>query len=469
MENQTQVVIGIYVGKSFAEVSALNIQGDEVAFKRWYTPRENLQNGLKKFLAENESIAPVKVIVASQYLEKLFDFKLGGSVAQLVTRGFEKWCYLKQPTTHSAWKSMNRAPTLSIMDHWIPVSERVSTDGVVEREFSDGELDSTLDYIKAHEVKRICIHFLNSSKNPLNQNKAKEYFEKHGYDVFTPNMHNEEDEVAVFRENTFNASMTGTWEEMCQEIKDSFKDLVPAEQFYFLQGQGLLQDDKNLRWQTLLGYAFAQSKVIPGLVQKKCDVLHLGLEKFELLNTQSECTQWQTPWGPVRMKGPQTHRLKIQPDSLMFINKFGEMDLSPEAIGFEPGPMNFGRGLKPLVFDLFHEQFSNEDEIEGITELLSPAGRTRFINQLTTLAKTSRDQKDNEVDDIISDLKNLCAHQIMNEVLWKMTTNQLVVTGYFSELLREEIQEVFKSIFHIQVKFIDQSDSDLVARFGAAL
>ena len=122
-----------------------------------------------------------------------------------------------------------------------------------------------------------------------------------------------------------------------------------------------------------------------------------------------------------------------------------------------------------LEFVLTSQDYSSEDEIEGITDLLSTAGRTRFINQLTTLAKTSRDQKDSEVDDIVADLKNLCAHQIMNEVLWKMTTNQLVVTGYFSELLREEIQEVFKSIFHIQVKFIDQSDSDLVARFGASL
>lgn len=474
MAQKIQVTLGLYISKSFAEISALTPQLEEVAFKRWYTPRMNIHLGIREFLEtllndENEESYEVnKIYIASQYLEKLFEFKLGGSVAQLVTRGFEQWPYLKQTSISNAWKNYDRAPTLSIKNHWIPVSERVSSDGHLERELSDGELDSTYDYIKAHEIKRICIHFLHSHKNNHNSNKAAQFFTNKGYDVFCPSdlFINEIDESAVFRQNTFNASMTGTWEEMVLEVKKAFEEKTITSPIEYLHGIGPQEENKNLRWNSLLGFALAQQKVISKSAQTECDVLYLGLEKFDLIHSASSTHKSITPWGDVATKGPDIHHLKIQPDSLIFVNRFKELDFSSECYGFEPGPMTLGRGLNPLCFDLFHEQFSSEDEIEGISELLSGAGKQRFINQLLTLSKSSRDQKNTDSDTIISDLKSLCAHQIINEVLWKAKSKKIVVTGYFSELLKEDLLEAAKSVFHLQIKFNDISDSDVVAHWG---
>ena len=89
--------VGLSIGPSFAELCAIG-PGKTISIRN-YLPKESLKDLLKKFrsqLGESEAQTPLRFQVQLRFLEKIFPTensitRLGGSVAQLVTAGFEDW------------------------------------------------------------------------------------------------------------------------------------------------------------------------------------------------------------------------------------------------------------------------------------------------------------------------------------------------------------------------------------------
>ena len=108
-------VIGLNIGGSSAEVSVWAPQEKKARARALlYLPRHPLKTALPKFLKTLPDQDFSAAFVTSRQLERLFDFRLGGSTAQLVTAGFERWPFVNaagryRATTDEPAKRLNHA------------------------------------------------------------------------------------------------------------------------------------------------------------------------------------------------------------------------------------------------------------------------------------------------------------------------------------------------------------------------
>lgn len=446
-EMQKRIVLGVSVGESFAEFSLLQdptsfSNTSVLAQKRSYLPREGLKNSLQSFLALYPDQKPMEAIFSLRFLEKILDYRLGGSVAQLVTNGFENWIRLRSQNTS--------LPPLSSADLLFPVKERMNAQGQVEQALETSELEAIAEKLKSTECKRICIHFLHAITNDDHEKQAAEFFTARGFEVFTPEKTKNEDEVSRWRKNTLNASVSGTFQELKEQILEATKDFIAPEKIYFLSSTGeVFQNESASRLSTLFAAEAAMSRHF-GTGQK--DILYLGLEKFTLLSGKNWTDTWSSAWGLVENPLPENRELSIQPTSGLEINSFDHLDFSLKNEGWEPGPMAMGRGQKPTFIDLWSET-SDLNEVEGLKDRFSAPGQQRFRHALMTLWKTSR-QKHAELLKVTDQLKQLSMQTILLEALLHRDAETLLVTGPLTKLFGSTLKKD-KSIQILDEDFIE--------------
>ncbi len=427
--------LGISVDESFAEFSLIDatrpsLLPQNLAQHRIYFSRESLKSALPAFLATHRALKPQKVFVSLRFLEKILEYRLGGSVAQLVTEGFENWLQIR--SHHPSQQSLSNPEMI------FPVKERTSADGEVLQELSLDDLETLAAKLKALEVKRICIHFLHSQLQPQNLQKAQAFFEERGFDVFVPQPSDNE-EITRWRANTLNASISGTFLELKEQIETACQEFLTPENIFFLSAQKkTFQNQKEYRLGSLFSTrtAVIENETAPSL-------LYLGLEKFSWIEKESE-RFWQSHWGPVELTHPRCLDLQIQPTSRIDLNLFGELDFSLQNDGFEPGPMTMGRGQKPTLLDLYAEDPAM-GKILAVADRINPAGIQRFKNTLLALAKSSLSVgkgKSTEVETIRRQLKEVALQRLGLEVhLQNPTAVHLV--GPLASLLGPDLQKKY--------------------------
>src|SRR5262245_6792309 len=127
-------VIGLHIGGSFAEASVW-AQGEKEPRSRalFYLPRHNLKRALPKFLKAQPESNFDAAFVTSRHLERLFDFRLGGSAAQIVTAGVEHWPFLNAAPLKTGWIQPQRSHPISSLELTFAIDERVEADGRVSQ------------------------------------------------------------------------------------------------------------------------------------------------------------------------------------------------------------------------------------------------------------------------------------------------------------------------------------------------
>jgi hypothetical protein len=179
--------LGIYLGESFAEYSMAGKS------RRVYLPKEPLKKSLPLFLKSlelqlNES-EKLHVRVSYGFLERILSFKLGGTLAVLVTDGFEKWADLRET---APWQNSMSNPDLVF-----PVRERISASGEVVENLELSSLEAIADKLAQMSVKRVAIQFLHSDVNPTHLKLAESFFQSRNYEIFSTS--SSDDEVADWR------------------------------------------------------------------------------------------------------------------------------------------------------------------------------------------------------------------------------------------------------------------------------
>lgn len=452
---QNKIVLGVSVGESFAEFSLVQNPASfstmkVLAQKRSYIPREGLKNSLQQFLIQNKETTPEAAFFGLRFLEKLLDYRLGGSVAQLVTEGFENWAQLRS-------ESSDLQP-LSSPELIFSIQERISVRGEVVKPLALEQLTAITEKMKAAECKRICIHFLHSNTNPAHENQAATFFREQGFEVFVPEKTENSDEVSRWRKNTLNASISSTFVELKENILEACKDILPSEKIYFLTGDGkLFQEEGDKRLSSIFAADAAMATVCGGA---KADILYLGLEKFSLLSCQKWNTSWQSAWGLVENSQPYMKSLSLQPTAGLALNAFSHLDFTSQVEGWEPGPMTFGRGQKPTFMDLWSES-ADVQAIDGLKDRIVPAGQQRFKNALLTLWKTCR-LKDKEMKEVVKELRHLSTQTVLLESLLNRKSGTLLVTGPLTPLFAS----VFKKDHTVKIMAEDFVESRALAVAG---
>jgi hypothetical protein len=423
-----------------------------VNFTRYYTPARGLHQVVKDFL-EKSDVSPQQItqaFVASSFLEKILNSKIGGSVAQITTGGLEHWPRLRQNLANPFLEiTPQRTDALALQDLLFPLQERVSAEGRIHVPLQEERLQQIMVELKQKKVQRVCVNLIFARANPQHQNRVIQALRENGFEVYCAESTDLVlDEVAIWRKNVLNASLAGTFDEVesqlnleAQELKLEFLDVELRP----LQG----------RKDHLCTSLFAPTQLLLNELGTTADViLNLGLENWSLLASNDKDIFWDSPWGVVAGPVPRQKILPVQPTQEFILDDSqGRLEFGSQALGFEPGPMRLGRALKPMLFDLLinlREQtdtsFVTPDWLKGEPE--------KFKQSLIAMMRTLKNsagggfKMPNSVEDLQKGLFNSVIDQIGLQTLMSRTHNRprVVVTGFFAKQLLESLQKRWSEV-----------------------
>jgi len=420
-----KTLVGLHVGVSFAEVALWKGQS-LVATRRFYLPSEPIASHLGKFLQEHQAI-PDRLIVASRYIEKVLDSRLGGTVAQIVTAGFETWPILRQPTlSHLFELRPVRQSPLASQDLIFGLSARMDHTGKELKPVVAEELDVILAKFKALGVKRVCVNLLFAQANPTHQQQVADFFKKQGFEVFAaPREKSSNDEMPAWRKNLLNACLSGVFQEHFEEIAKAV-DVAGGDRncIYFINSYGEpFQKDPDQVASSLFAWSHS---VVSSLGDNDSAILYLGLESFYLIEKGDAQSLWKSQWGPIETKTESHFRFTIQPTLEVMNHPLDGIRFGDISLGYEPGPICFGRGLRPMVIDLMclREKLA----LPQVQEKAIP----KLRNQLSTIFRNNPEMNKFSPLQLEKDLIEVLNTRVCLELAMKTTRKKIIVSGYFA-------------------------------------
>ncbi len=449
------IQLGVSLGPSFADCCLIDTVRpvQPLAYRRAYTPSESIAGGIHRFLADHPQYKPEKAIIASSLLEKILGTKLGGTVAQVVTRGFENWAFLRQNLQNKYFELQpQRTEALTSQDLIFGVTERVNHLGEVEKSVDVSELDFIISKLKLMQVERVCVNLLFSGKNSVHQKKIRQYFQNAGFEVFSTDTQNAADEILTWRKNLLNASLSGSFKEIRAEIIAGCEGFLSADQIEFLDGDSHQFVEDNSRIASSL---FGPARALSDFYKDSPQVLVLGLERWFILKPHLKNSQWMSPWGPLSGDVPDIQDLKVQPTSALFVDESEQLNFSADVLGFEPGPMALGRALKPTVFDLLHLHqtlFHGGDSAENMSEIfpfIQANGIAKFKDTLQAMLRNARHSGNTRLETVIDELLSFMIDQIgLNLLLERENPKSAVTcTGVFAPMLLPHLKKRWAEVY----------------------
>jgi hypothetical protein len=431
------IQLSVSLGSSFAEFALLESERPRrsLAFQRCYLPSEPLVTNLRQFLAKNSQYKPAKALVSSRRLEKILDTRLGGSVAQIVTKGFENWPLLRQPIANPHFDIFpSRGEPLASQDLIFGVKERMGSEGQVIQGLDLEQLQEVSAQLKLLNVQRVCVNFLFANKNQEHWKQACDFFQQQGFLVFSsPTIGN--DEMLTWRKNLLNASLYGTFQESKESVELGCEGTIEKKQIFFLTGTDLVSDTN---WQNLSGTLFGLTKALADFYRANAQpVLYLGFEKWFWINPQKTEIAWDSPWGLLAEKRPNSVPMRIQPTQAVVLNELGDIILSETELGYEPGPMVMGRAHKPTVMDLLVQQTKLEQP------WVSQNGLQKYLETMKAMLRNSRLLSDNSVDQLNSGLFERMINQLSLQAQVLSCGRNLLVTGALAQNLIAPLKKSF--------------------------
>jgi len=426
----------MHIGSSFIETT------QNKTHHRIYFPKLGFKNSVKQIL-QNYSIDPnTDLIISLEYLEKILFTRLGGSVAQLVTRGFEDFLLLKE----ASYKTITH---LGNPDLIFPIKERLYADGSIHTPLNLEDLEFIEAKFTMMEVKKVAIHFLHAKTNPTHQNQVADYFKNKGYEVYLPSTTPLVDEGARWHRNLLNASLKGSFDEIKKELTEALQDRMQPHQFYFSSAKGLtFQDVAAQISSSLLGSYFNLKTNAKNFSTN--DVLYLGMEKFFFIPKNVNLNlNWQSPWGLLELEHPQIKVLPFNIASNLKIDVFQEITIEKKLGVFDPGPIAFGRGLNLTLLDLWIGELIDL-KIDGLTDNIKPQMMSKITNTLMVLAKMA-EKSSYSPTELSQLLKKQVIEEIWIQIAPWLESENFVIAGPLAPLVTHQFQSFSKKI-----KFINQ-------------
>lgn len=416
-------VIGLHIGGSFAEVSVWTPQEKKARARAlFYLPRHSLRAALPKFLKTLPDQTFSGAFATSRHLERLFDFRLGGSTAQLVTAGFERWPFLNAAGARTGYVQPSRSHPISSAELTFGIDERIGGDGKVLLPLDPATLAPIAEKLKMMQMKRVCVHFLHAHRNPIHEDQAGAWFREQGFEVSVPPRVDGLGEDSRWRASTLEASFSGTFEEQRQDLVTGLADVLPENKIFIHDGEGFKNFAQASKVGTLFGDDVLLTRKNPGV-----KVLRLDLETWSVVDSELG-DEWQSPWGPVAAKGPRRHALQVQPTCVLEACGPGLIGPTEKSDGFEPGPLSFGRGQKLMVFDLWSD---HPLIAASLSDQLPEVARGRRDSALLAL---SRDSKFRDASALQKQLQKEIERWIAVDASEVADPATLVKTGRFAGL-----------------------------------
>lgn len=417
-------VIGLHIGGSFAEASVWAPNEKKARARAlFYLPRHSLKSALPRFLKTLPDPNFSSAFATSRHLERLFDFRLGGSTAQLVTAGFERWPFLNAAAARSGFVNPTRSHPISSLELTFGIDERVGADGAIVKPLDPAAFEPIAEKLKMMQIKRVAIHLLHAAKNPAHEETAAAWFRERGFDVSVPPRGTASTEEARWRASTLEASFSGTYEEMRSDVVQALSEFMTEDRIRIHDGAGF----KPFASASKVGTLFGDDVLLTGKHPGR-RFLRLDAETWTLVDSEI-APEWQSPWGPVAVAGPRRRALSVQPTCSLESCAPGVVAPNEKSEGFEPGPLSFGRGQKLMVFDLW----ADHPGVAGaFAEQMPEAARTRRDSALLAL---SRESKHRQADGFARQMQKDVERWIAVDAAEMADPATLSKTGLFASVL----------------------------------
>lgn len=440
-----QVDVGLFFGESFYEVIFIERPSDSIVFSgTFFNSKDPFKTKFPKIIqslnSNDQSIKIDSVFVSYRYLERIFKFKLGGSVAQVVTKGFESWLALHQYNRKESLFSLKAPPDLSSHDMIFTVNEKIDSDGNIQTALTSADLNSLAFDLKKKEAKRVCLSLVNSEKNPQHRDQIKKFLEENQFEVFDALELGSVSDFPSWRACLIEASLAGTYNEMKSEITEVLSSFAEPGTIYFIPNKQAIKTSRNI-----LSGLFALEDSFFNYAKTKFplpdqfDVIHIGLENFSVwLNVD---VFWHSPWGITSLKTKKRIDLKVQPTNSFHLNAFEEVEINHTEESFEPGPMCLGRGKIPCIYDLLN------------SESTAPELQKKIQDSFWALARSGSNKY--SAEKAFEEFKTLIWDRILIEASLATASETIVLYGTFSRGLEDRVKEIFNSK---NLVFISQKD-----------
>lgn len=388
--------IGLNLGQSLIEIAAQH--NDTLIKFRAFTQSLSPENALNQFLLTHNVDGITKVQVVEQWPSHIVDAQLGSPFAFLTTANFEGRVELAR---REDWLFKVRNPTMIssyiTSDSIFGLSERVNSHGHIERLIDLNELEFIHTKLELLQIKTIGIGLINSWANPENEDRTEKFFLEKGYRVFKSSSYTSVNpkeaagEIARFNRAAMNAYCDNLWTSKAQKIIDILAPKLSVDATFFWGGRPV----KNTFVENKIDPMDCLSLFYDHLASQfalTSDLLYAGVEEFVFIpagTTPKSLLSSQA--GPIQHTHRQYRRPKIQPLSIIGKGFFSDFEILNDVVNLDPGPMCFGRGLTPTLFDIAVEN-ARLDNLNGIKERIQARGAIRLDEQLMAYARNSVEQ-----------------------------------------------------------------------------
>jgi hypothetical protein len=374
--------VGLWVGETFAETHALNQTGQVVHTDRWFQSKKTLADGLKEAISATGDESG-EVYLASSRGESIIDRRRGSSPTVLTTAGFESALFFDSRNPSNPSMRLSRPATVLSNDRVFGVEERTLSNGTIERSVKIEELEFLKAKLELMKSREIAIQFVNSEKNPANENEAAAYFRSQGFKVF---------ERHLFPDAVHRAYVEHVVHEEVETLKTALTTSHPGWSLRLWSSEGVLTD-----WTTAASAIGGMSMALSKSVSKESPVAFFGLEGFTLFRRNQEPVQ-----------------LPVQPTCQIGNGAMPFPSWTGVDRGFEPGPMLLGKSHQLSLLDVLYIRGHLESGIDGFSDRVQEKSGPRIQEALYTLGKSLADPGRKAADplEIASDLELSAAERI---------------------------------------------------------
>lgn len=405
--------IALYLGESYATIGLFDTskkkQQAALFEKSIFLPQVSLKNllnqtkvKLQEHFADAEVDIPVYII--TKYFDRLKQFRLGGSISQIILKGFEN-SY-----------TLNDSKSLSLAAAQLIISLEPSN---INEDFLTQEL-ARIKKVNP-DLNKVVISVPEESISSTQMELLHSFFTTAGLKIFNcTSAHNQ----SCLRKTLLNAGSEGTKEEIISDFKEAFGENT---QINFFCKDGFLSQFENCELFTsannFLAYYLGSNRYSSGA--------YFDIESLKFISTQ-KANQWNSPWGAIPIEHYNYFDLSVHPFSEVKLNHLSILQIESSQQQLEPGPVVAGRAIKPLVIDLFStELLENELAINLFSQLSQENLKQKLSNLFSVLEKG---QKNPSLATPIAEIKKNILDTLHNEVLFHSNNEKTLVFGPLADV-----------------------------------
>ena len=387
--------IALYLGETYASIGVFDVEKKSKPALRFeksvFLPQVSLKNLLAQTKIKLQEIfpdttEPVSVFVVTKYFDRLKQFRLGGSISQVIAKGFENSYSLRD----SKLLSLAAAQLIIALD---------------SKHTNEAHLASELERIKKinPDLNKVVVALPESKFSASEIDLVVQYFTTAGLKIFHCNQPENQNEL---RKTLLNAGSEGTREEISKDLTESFG---PSTEIYYFCHNGFQKKFENAELFNSANNFFAHL-----LKKNKLEnSAYFDIETFKLLGSKASET-WQSPWGAIPIDHFGQSELEIHPFAELKLNHLSMLAYDKNVNQLEPGPVLAGRAIKPLVLDLFWAELQQVEFCQNLfSNLTQDSLKTKILNIFSVLEKG---QKNSSLFTSADELKKIITEALCAEI-----------------------------------------------------